>query len=749
MQGLSIYFTISSILLGCFCLFLMRQFSRPHNAFIIKLMVAISWFASFSVCLLLPYDILTDGHDDPALRMLWSIIYWFSYVSTWAGIPLFQSYCDAGDFSLGGKILTAIKDCVVYYLIAGVIGIGFLVAIAVEEKLTEAEVLDICKMLGNIWGITVSVLLMGYGLVELPRTLWRTGDHERALNLVYYTALNIWEDTESMKEELHQTWSLCRLVREKLNAANDVQNLLPLLDRVEETLPALDLYDMSTLGDPVHFTPLSISKKIKKKTLHSKRDIANLNCQAKYIHREIWLIEAQWSSMIDRETELKALIEESKVYPLGTKAQLQWKWKHRWRRGYYRFLTVLCTILSLLLFWSQITLWSKKDLSPFGYMVRHLIDKDKDVQVCLWSLIPLCYLVLCTCFGLWCLKLSKYYRMIGANRTDENSLLFNASWCLRIVAPLGLNFCMIVRVYDTEFFYVVGSMDVPLFGGFTRIVPVLLAVLCTMTYFELFGRLMQCFGGKWFEGTNSKQKANKTLDDNLREGQILLRNQIMHRSRRDKNSTRAPATFSNGRPLRSNKVGVAPDAVEIQDAKKSDLSINIGSARDKHTSRFPTLMMQDRLAANFCSATCGSQSRARESNRLCLSLLSWEQLKKRCGAPEISGTQSVGPPAFSGKSQPVAGFFSKKCRVWELNEGDSPPSEQETLPPSTENEGEEAKTHSNPHKKWRKKEKKLRGWRVGQSQSSTNTGLECMGSCPLLPFSMMGRASFWQTTLSC
>eukprot|EP00808_Paulinella_micropora_P013740 g6750.t1 len=51
---------------------------------------------------------------------------------------------------------------------------------------------------------------------------------------------------------------------------------------------------------------------------------------------------------------------------------------------------------------------------------------------------------------------------------------------------------------------------------------------------------------------------------------------------------------------------------------------------------------------------------------------------------------------------------------WELNEGDSTPSEQETLPPSTENEGEYAKTHSNPPTKKRggkkKKTEGLEGW---------------------------------------
>eukprot|EP00808_Paulinella_micropora_P006621 g16417.t1 len=77
----------------------------------------------------------------------------------------------------------------------------------------------------------------------------------------------------------------------------------------------------------------------------------------------------------------------------------------------------------------------------------------------------------------------------------------------------------------------------------------------------------------------------------------------------------------------------------------------------------------------------------------------------------------------------------------ELNEGESPPSEQETLPPPQKMRGRKQKQIPTlPPKKGAEKRKKRRGWRVGQSQSSTNITLGCMGSCPLRPFSLIWRS---------
>lgn len=46
---------------------------------------------------------------------LWKIIYWTSQCLTWLILPLMQSYIKAGDFSIQGKLKTALIDNAIYY----------------------------------------------------------------------------------------------------------------------------------------------------------------------------------------------------------------------------------------------------------------------------------------------------------------------------------------------------------------------------------------------------------------------------------------------------------------------------------------------------------------------------------------------------------------------------------------------------------------------------------------------------------
>ena len=56
---------------------------------------------------------------------LWRVVYWTSQFLTWLILPLMQSYIKAGDFTIRGKLKTALIDNAVYYgsylLICGIL----------------------------------------------------------------------------------------------------------------------------------------------------------------------------------------------------------------------------------------------------------------------------------------------------------------------------------------------------------------------------------------------------------------------------------------------------------------------------------------------------------------------------------------------------------------------------------------------------------------------------------------------------
>lgn len=55
---------------------------------------------------------------------------------TWAVIPLMTSYVRSGMFAAVEKIRDAVKENLIYYTVAGLVGSGFVVYIAFAKGLT-------------------------------------------------------------------------------------------------------------------------------------------------------------------------------------------------------------------------------------------------------------------------------------------------------------------------------------------------------------------------------------------------------------------------------------------------------------------------------------------------------------------------------------------------------------------------------------------------------------------------------------
>lgn len=55
---------------------------------------------------------------------------------TWAVIPLMTSYVRSGMFSAVDKVKDSLKENIIYYLVAGLVGIAFIVYIAFAKGLT-------------------------------------------------------------------------------------------------------------------------------------------------------------------------------------------------------------------------------------------------------------------------------------------------------------------------------------------------------------------------------------------------------------------------------------------------------------------------------------------------------------------------------------------------------------------------------------------------------------------------------------
>ncbi|KAF6206203.1 hypothetical protein GE061_017432 [Apolygus lucorum] len=101
--------------------------------------VLIAWYFSFLIIFVLPLDVsntvyrtclvkstsdVTNTTDckvpwsrvsDTVYPNLWRIVYWSSQFLTWLILPLMQSYAKAGEFTVRGKLKSALVDNAIYY----------------------------------------------------------------------------------------------------------------------------------------------------------------------------------------------------------------------------------------------------------------------------------------------------------------------------------------------------------------------------------------------------------------------------------------------------------------------------------------------------------------------------------------------------------------------------------------------------------------------------------------------------------
>merc|ERR1719228_722325 len=138
---------------------------------------------------------------------LWRVVYWSSQLLTWLVLPLMQSFTQAREFTFLGKLKSSLWDNAIYYTsylfiaIILIIYISLVPGLHLDWQRTKA----IAAAASNTWGLTLLVLMLGYGLVEVPRTLWNSSKRGHSLSLAYFKVSKLWgerSDAEGHLEEV-------------------------------------------------------------------------------------------------------------------------------------------------------------------------------------------------------------------------------------------------------------------------------------------------------------------------------------------------------------------------------------------------------------------------------------------------------------------------------------------------------------------------------------------------------------------
>lgn len=117
----------------------------------------------------------------------------------------------AGQFTFRGRLAEAIKQNLIFYGVMAVCGVAFLIWLIVANNLSTNDLPAFMFTLSTTFGLCVIVVMLGYGLVEVPRMVWRSADAQQMLRRLQFKAPDLDQELFDAKCAVEETVGEVRL----------------------------------------------------------------------------------------------------------------------------------------------------------------------------------------------------------------------------------------------------------------------------------------------------------------------------------------------------------------------------------------------------------------------------------------------------------------------------------------------------------------------------------------------------------
>ncbi|KAK7100923.1 G-protein coupled receptor-associated protein LMBRD2-like [Littorina saxatilis] len=458
---------------------------------------------------------------DNVLPALWRVIYWTSQVLTWLILPMMQSYSNAGDFTVLGKIKSAlIENAIFYGTYLLIFGICLIYVAARPDLDIDGEKLKIIGVTAsNTWGLFVLVLMLGYGLVEVPRSMWNNSKRGHKLSITYFKIAKLSTEKTEAEEALEDVLEEIRRCADKIRYNSPLR---PHMDTVLAKCPESTRRATTNLDDYEDYGPSAATPDVSIPTLVKlhKKVMRALQLQRR--------TQIQWKQLTTQAASLEEVEENmrdpTQRYKTSQPSSLgflrviytptvEWYWKCVVQAYYYKGISVVLMVLSFMVVWSECLFFIKSPvLSLFAVFINLARDNHDYAYIELASILTIAYLCFCAYFSVFKIRILNYYYIAPHHQTNEHSLIFTGMMLCRLTPPMCLNFLGLIHldshvtssfnIVETSYTKIMGHMDVIaiISDGFNIYFPILIVLLCICTYFSLGSRLLSLLGFQQFIG---------------------------------------------------------------------------------------------------------------------------------------------------------------------------------------------------------------------------------------------------------
>ena len=530
---------------------LVRYFARPHTPLAIYVVTWLAWVCSFSVIWLVPLDVPESSRD--SLYVIWNIVFWVGFVTTWLLLPMVQEYYDNGGFNWQQRLLLALRQNLLLVAVAGTLVTLLIVYMAVAQNLDSASIGQVFKVLSNTFGLILLCLLGGYGLVELPRMLYYASHRQRRRDFVYFTASTTHHEAEDARDEFTVLLKLMDTVERKVAAQHDAQHV-EWMEQIKETArPKRE--ELQAMAYRAHPVQVKIYDKMKDVERVGRGELIDLHMAVRKCVRHLWLVDEVWSDTVDEAFNIEAELDETNLTATDSVAvkssepasgfmarfemspERQLWWRRRARPRVLLGMSIVFGMFSILMLWSELTLLAPgKKLSPFAGIVQGLMDVPVLQQII--CIILLLYLFCCVAYTVFKVRVSSLY-YVGPHHTDTNSLIYNGTVLLRVSIALAYNFGVLLDVQDGGLQQLIKVDDIAFLGQkFNQIFPIFMAVWALLIAVHAISKLMSLLDIQRFQFiANAANNAGELSDSaqevksQILEGKGLIKQEKRRRER--------------------------------------------------------------------------------------------------------------------------------------------------------------------------------------------------------------------------
>ncbi|XP_066319589.1 uncharacterized protein [Miscanthus floridulus] len=489
----------------------LRYFAGPAVPRYVVVTVGYAWFCSLSIIILVPADIwqTLTGSAKGGIGFFWSWSYWSTFILTWAVVPTIQGYEDAGDFTVKERLKTSIHMNLLFYSIVGAIGLIGLILLLIMHRAWDGGIVGFAMACSNTFGLVTGAFLLGFGLSEIPRNIWKNADWSHRQKVLSHRVAKMAVKLDNG----HQEYSNAIVVAQATSNQMSKRDILrPYMDIIDNMMSQMLREDPSFKPSGGRLGENDMDYDTDDKSM------ATLRRQLRRAHEEYYRCKSEYMTCVMEALKLEDTIKnyecrdangwkyvssfrESRSGKIGSILDtIEFIWRCILRKQLQKaFAVILCCMSAAILLAEATLLPSGVDLSLFSILIKAVGKQEVLVQVA--AFVPLMYMCICTYYSLFKIGMLMFYSLTP-RQTSSVSLLMICSMVARYAPPISYNFLNLIRLggnAKTTFEKRMGNIDdaVPFFGrGFNRIYPLIMVVYTLLVASNFFGRVID-FLGSW------------------------------------------------------------------------------------------------------------------------------------------------------------------------------------------------------------------------------------------------------------